>query len=78
MFEGGGAPATVIEVELSEENSVLVGCYQAVKYRTLAALERDLPEHAIKAYVAARNIDHETVRAFCKRNGVQLVEVSNI
>lgn len=37
VFEGGGPPATVVEVELGGSDNLITGVHQAVKYRSLAA-----------------------------------------
>lgn len=71
LFLGGGKKATVIEVELEDQQKVLEGVHQAVKYRALAAARDNYPgpfdfDSAYSGAVIAYEVDYPKVISACK------------
>jgi len=66
-FRGGGADATVVEVELSGQSNITTGIHQAAKYRTLAASRAGIlfgpGQVDYRAAVVAHDVDYAEAKA---------------
>jgi hypothetical protein len=78
-FEGGGRELSVVEVELEGERELLIGMMQAVKYRALAAAEKQIPNvgpsNRVMAVVVAHETNYPTVRRLAAMYEVDLIKV---
>lgn len=74
LFDGPDGCRAVVEVEIHDETNLIIGVYQAIKYRTLAAIEHDLPINSpkVKAILVAYEIDYSGVRTVAKDYGVKV------
>ena len=77
MFKNHSPERTVVEIEVEGRENLIVGVHQAVKYATLAAMERDFPvvTHSVRAHVVAYKLDYPSVIEVAGRYGVNLVAV---
>lgn len=79
LFKGGGSEITVVEIEREGEEEVLVGVYQAIKYRALAAAQYGHntvgPSTRIRAVVVAHKVDYPTVEKTASRYEIELYAI---
>jgi RecB family endonuclease NucS len=73
LEDNTGQPVTVeVEPQIPPEN--YVGVWQAVKYKHLAAVERELPCEQVRSILAAPHIPDDVKRK-CRELGVEPKEV---
>ncbi len=77
LFENHRPDRTVVEVEISGEDNLLVGVQQALKYQTLAGVEAGWPvlSHRVRAQVVAYETSYPRVEELARQYGVALLQV---
>jgi len=78
MFENHRPDRTVVEVELEGENNVCIGIQQAIKYRSLAAVDAGYPllTTRVGSLVVAYNTDYPKALELADRYEVSLTSVA--
>ena len=79
-FKLGRDRGSVVEVEVSGAQDLLIGVHQAIKYRALAAVELGVlalgPSPEVDAAVAAHAVDYREAQELAVKYQVRLVAVS--
>jgi hypothetical protein len=77
LFENHLPERTVVEVEVAGEQNVCVGIHQAIKYRTLAAVDAGHPllTSKVRSLVVAYTTEYERAAALAERYEIELQSV---
>jgi hypothetical protein len=77
LFENHRPDRTVVEVEVEGERNVCVGVLQAIKYRSLAAVDAGYPllTGRVGSLVVAYNTDYPKARSLAERYEISLKSI---
>jgi hypothetical protein len=80
-FDGGGPDITVVEIEVSGASNIRIGVLQALKYRTLAAVEAEFsnigPSTLVRAVVVAYETHYTEVEKLALKYEVDMFSITS-